>query len=79
VNAEPPMAFQSLPADAFPFAVEFISHGTGEVVYIIEVPEPGVIRVPPLHDEHGPIWVRVSYANGLIVEIEYQTGLPARE
>jgi hypothetical protein len=79
MSTEAPIAFSSLPADAFPFTVEFISHDTGQVVHTIDVPEPGVLRVPPLRDEHGPVWARISYANGTVVEVEYATGLPPRE
>lgn len=78
MSVVPPAAFESLPADAFPFTVEFISHDTGLVVHTIDVPEPGAILVPPLRDDHGPIWVRASYAEGTVVEVEYETGLPAK-
>lgn len=48
--------------------VEFIAERTGNVVHTIEVPGPGIMSVPPLAQEHGPVWVRITYGDGTIEE-----------
>lgn len=61
-------AFHDLPAASFPFTVEFISERTGAVVHTITADGPGGMTVPALGREHGPVWVRMSFADGKIVE-----------
>lgn len=46
-------AFHDLPAEEFPFRVEFWREDTGEVVHVIDVDGPGVITVPPLGRQLG--------------------------
>lgn len=58
-------AFRDLPADAFPFTVEFIARNTGEVVHSIHVDGPGALVVPALAGKHGPIDVRVVSPQGV--------------
>ena len=62
-----PYAYRDLPAAAFPFTVEFISQRTGKVVHAFTAAGPGVITVPALRDEHGPVDVRVTYADGFTI------------
>lgn len=66
---DPPIAYASLPADHYPFRVEFIAARTGAVVHEIRVSGPGAIQVPGLRDQHGPIAVRVTYADGAVVNL----------
>lgn len=48
-----PSAFRDLPAEAFPFRVEFYREDSGEVVHRIDVTGPGAVEVPPLGRELG--------------------------
>lgn len=66
------MAFRDLPESSFPFTAHFIAERTGETVRSITVDGPGVVVVPALADLHGPIAVRIEYANGVVVEGRYQ-------
>lgn len=62
------VGFRDIPADSFPFTVEWISEATNEVVYTVTVPGPGVVEVPALWPQHGPCWTRIRYPDGQIVE-----------
>lgn len=46
-------AYADLPADAFPFTVEFLRTDTGEVVHTIRVEGPGALAVPALRHKYG--------------------------
>jgi len=61
------VTFRDLPADRFPFVVEYWLP-SGEVVHRTEVTGPGVLEVPGL-GHLGPVGVRVSYATGEVVEL----------
>ena len=50
-----PTAFHDLPADAFPFTIEFFRADTKEVVHTIRVEGPGMVEVPPLSKMHGGV------------------------
>lgn len=57
------VAYGDLPVEKFPFEVDFVAVKTGEVVHRIEVSGPAALQVPAL-GEHGPIRVRVAFADG---------------
>lgn len=61
------LAFHDLPQSAFPFKIEFFN-ATGDLVHAIEVSGPGAVEVPGLRPQHGPVAVRVTYADGSVVE-----------
>lgn len=64
---ELPRANVLLERGKFPFVVEArVADGT--VVWRLEVPGPGGIYVPPLRSRHGPVWIRVTYADGRVDE-----------
>lgn len=55
--------FRELPASAFPVVFVFVDRAQ-RVVWEATVNGPGVLRVPPLEQEHGPVRVRVTFADG---------------
>jgi hypothetical protein len=65
-----PIAFQDLPADAFPVTLRFRSGKTDAIVWerVITKPEGGAlaqIEIPSFRDtEHYPVWCEILYANG---------------
>lgn len=59
-------AFRDLPADAYPFKIEFYDLA-GTVVHVIEVPGPGVTEIPGLAKDHGPVGVRITLATGEVL------------
>lgn len=59
----------SLSECKYPMTVEFIAELTGNVVHTIQVTGPGVMKVPPLAGEHGPIGVRVTYGDGTVEQV----------
>lgn len=61
-----------LPVEAYPVRIDSIAERTGEVVHSVEAAEPGVMVIPGLRAEHGPITVRVFYAGRLICEVDSQ-------
>jgi hypothetical protein len=65
------MSFGNLPPSIFPFRIEFISIRTDEIVHTETVDAPGVLAgvlaTPALATKRGPVWVRVTYADGEIV------------
>lgn len=63
------VAFGDLPADAFPFTIQFLRHDTREVVHSIYVDGPGAIAVPALKDKYGPIDVRMITPQGVTEQI----------
>lgn len=65
-----PVAFGDLPIEKFPFEIDFVSTATGEVVHRIEVPGAGAVRIPPLAQDHGPIRVRINFADGEVIVLE---------
>lgn len=56
-------SFFDLPPELFPFTVHFITQ-TGDTVHAITVTGPGACPVPALAEQHGPISVRIEYADG---------------
>lgn len=48
-----PTVFHDLPAEDFPFTVEFLRVDTEEVVHRIRVTGPGAVEIPPLAKIHG--------------------------
>ena len=64
------MQFESvdLPRHMYPIQVEFIAEDFNTVVHTATIPGPGVLRVPPLSQQYGPIRVRVTYGNGAVEE-----------
>lgn len=46
-------AFHDLPAEDFPFTIEFMRADTNEVVHTIRVEGPGVVSVPALAKRLG--------------------------
>jgi hypothetical protein len=61
--SDKPTVFRDLPADSYPFLVEFYND-EGRLVHHIEVTGPGAIEIPGLSDEHGPIHVQTTYPDG---------------
>lgn len=64
--SELPTAFSDLKASDFPFKIELLN-AAGEVLYESTVAEPGVLRMPGLAAEHGPITARLTFPNGHVV------------
>lgn len=56
-----------LPEKYYPIHAEAISEHSGEVVWEETVSEPGVLTVPDLGGEFGPVAVRVEYGEGTII------------
>lgn len=67
VVSELSYAFHDLPADRFPFVIEFLS-ASGVVVHRQEVPGPGAIKIPGLAPLFGPVTTRVIFPDGSVVE-----------
>jgi len=64
-----PFAFHDLPADHFPLTMRFFRVSDDEEVHTIEGIDPyTVVTIPGLAVEHGRVWVRIEFANGLIEE-----------
>ncbi len=69
-----PSMIQDLPADHFPFVVEFYHPETSVMVHsiLVEQPPPGErvkVSIPPLAKELGhKVGVRIKFANGTIQE-----------
>lgn len=62
------MRFHDLPADYYPFVIEFVDETEGKVVHTVEVPDASAVAIPRLSKELGvPIGVRVTYANGKVI------------
>lgn len=64
---ELPVGFRDLPAAAYPLVVEY-STTDGTVIQTVTVDGPGVLVVPALREKHGPISVRIRFADGDVVE-----------
>lgn len=62
-------AFYDLPADAFPFVIEFTRADTGAVVHRIEVTGPGAITVPGLGRQLGGVRI-----DARVVQLEKPPG-----
>ena len=61
-----PYAVRDLPAEAYPFTVDFIDQ-TGKVVHTITIEGPGVTLIPALRDQYGPVDVRITYADHTVI------------
>lgn len=60
--------FHNLPADRFPFTIEFLRVDTKEVVHTIRVEGAGALVVPPLAQQYGVrVSVRVTFPDGEVV------------
>lgn len=55
------LQFVDLPESTYPFTIEYIRASDGEVIETAHVTGPGVIRIPALRKDHGPINVRLIY------------------
>jgi hypothetical protein len=64
----PRMAHAAFPRSAYPIHVEMIAERTGAVVYELHIEHAGVSRIPGLGETYGPISVRCSFADGMVVE-----------
>jgi hypothetical protein len=60
-TGDQPYRFYDVPKEAYPIDIEFVAQRTGEVVHVIHVDGPGVLHVPNLAKEHGPIDVWMTY------------------
>lgn len=58
-----PAAFLDLPPEAFPFVIRFFDQG-GREVYAITVTSIGVIHIPSLAAEHGPVRAQIDWPQG---------------
>lgn len=65
---DPPMTHVSFPRQAYPIHVEMIAERTGAIVYELHIHDAGVSKVPGLGDTYGPIAVRCTFADGMVVE-----------
>jgi hypothetical protein len=63
-----PAAFHDLDPESFPFVIEFIADDTGETVHRSVVEGPGALYVPPIAKLYGPCNVRITFADGEILE-----------
>jgi hypothetical protein len=63
---EGPVAFQDLPKQCYPFTLELIDETTNEVVWSVQVPEPGAVRVPGKQalGVEGGVASRMTWAEG---------------
>lgn len=58
-------AFHDLPEWAFPARFEFFRRDNGERVHVIDLPGPGVVKIPALAREHNVgIDVKVTWGDG---------------
>jgi hypothetical protein len=62
-------AAHDLPRECFPLTIEAIDAG-GVVVWLEIVDGPGALRVPSLAKLYGPVSIRVTYANGEVMQSE---------
>lgn len=60
---EKPTRFFDLRPEDFPFHID-ARNQAGEIVWSVDVPEPGVLDVPPLSCVHGPVSVTITYPGG---------------
>ncbi len=54
-----------LPAEAYPFTIDFILERTGETVWTVTVAGPGVLQMPALAG-HGPFRARIAWPGGRV-------------
>jgi len=67
--ADTPTAFHDLPAEAFPFTVEFFRVSDRVVMHTVIVHDAGLLRVPSNAELGGePVGVRTTYADGTVQE-----------
>lgn len=61
-------AFGDLHPRQFPLTMQFVSHRTGEVIKILEVPKAGAVRIPT-NAELGGGWigVRIYFGDGTVI------------
>lgn len=62
-----PVKFRDLPADCFPFTMEFYDVDTKEIYEVIHVDGPGATKINPKPAHVGRAGVKVRYANGKVV------------
>lgn len=65
------VAFHDIPLGSFPFTVEYFRMADDkgvDPIHRVDVSGPGVIMVPPLAPRYGPVWVRITFANGKTTE-----------
>lgn len=66
-TADIPIKSFALPASVFPFTVEFISVATGKIVHTLTISGAGIVPIPALEEEYGPIDTRVTLADGQVM------------
>lgn len=66
-SADNPVAFHDLPIEKFPFTMDFLN-AAGEIVHSITVSGAGAVHIPGLAEEHGPVSVRVTFADGEVID-----------
>ena len=63
------VAFRELPANAFPFTVEFFKVSDGDVIHTIVVNGPGMMQIPAIAKEIGePVGTRTIFPDGQVQE-----------
>lgn len=61
--------FVDLPAECFPFTLRaYDARGTEVWTETVEV--PAALYVPPLAQTHGPVTIRIEFADGTVEEAE---------
>jgi hypothetical protein len=63
-----PVVHLTLLEKSFPFTIEWRLEGTDEVVHTITVEGPGPLVVPPIAAVHGPCDLRMTFADGEVIE-----------
>jgi hypothetical protein len=72
-RAQPQSLFRDLPAGAFPFTIyAFPENSTADLdpVWVIEVPGPGVLKIPGIEQTGQRVRLVVNYADGTTVRGE---------
>ena len=61
------VAFHELCESDYPLLLEFEAVETGQVVERITITGPGVVRIPPLASEHGPVRLVMTTSDGAVI------------
>ena len=62
-KAGKPFAFRDLPAEDYPFTIEYRVAATNRLIQSQVVHEPGALDVPGLAADYGPVKVRMIFPN----------------
>jgi hypothetical protein len=66
-----PVAFHDLSEGSYPITIEYIAVATGKVLQVQEIPSgPALLKMPTLSGLFGPIRVRMSFGDGIVIEQE---------